>query len=169
MRGKIRKSCKSRTKGRKSCKSTTKGRKSCKSKGCKCGNKRGSCKCGYKRSRHKRSRHKRSRHKRSRHKRSRHKRSRHKRSRRSRYGGKQRGGALVGSEFLNLGRSFVHNMGNVASTFRGEEHSVNPLPTKDQPIDTFDASKFGRLSAVNVNDNYEKAVASAEKEYVTTQ
>jgi hypothetical protein len=57
-------------------------------------------------------------------------------------------------------------MGNIASTFRGEENAVNPLPTRDQPIGKFDETNFGRLSAVDINSAYNTAIDNANSKYV---
>ena len=53
----------------------------------------------------------------------------------------------------------MHNLDNVYSTFNGVERSINPLPTKDQPINQFDEKNFGRLEAVDINRLYNESYA----------
>jgi hypothetical protein len=72
---------------------------------------------------------------------------------RKRRGNRQKGGGLIPQGLLNLGRSIQYNASSFASKFMGDvNHPVNPMPTKDQVIDSSNAnSNNDNNNNININ------------------
>lgn len=72
---------------------------------------------------------------------------------RKRRGNIQKGGGLIPQGLLNLGRSIQHGASSFVSKFTGDvNHPVNPMPTKDQVIDSSNAnSNNDNNNNININ------------------